>query len=184
MEANKVPLNDIGGTGVFNLMAETLSSTPAAPKHVKPRADVTGAGNVTKVMRLMAEVEARDTFLVGRPLYTRYAPGLSNEAGRAITRSGFWSGVGFVGASIFASGLLLLINGGATAGISPVLLLAGGALATFGWRSAWRAINDIDRPPAEKASAASVASATRGTNKDVDAPWLVPARTRPVSGSR
>ena len=180
MKTTKIPLNDIGGTGVFNLMAEKLSSTPSAPT----QADDTGAGNLTKVMRLMAEAEARDTFLVSRPLYTRYAPGLSSEAGRAITRSGFWSGVGFVGASIFASGLLLLINGGATAGISPVLLLAGGALATFGWRSAWTAINGIDRPSAEKASAASGASATRGSNKDVDAPWLVPVRTRPMSGAR
>ena len=151
MEANKVPLNELGG-----------------------------AGDVTKVMRLMTEAEARDTFFVGRPLYTRYAPGLSSEAGRAITRSGFWSGMGFVGASIFASGLLLLINGGATAGISPVLLLAGGAMAWFGWRNAWKAINGIDQASPEIENAAPAARAAG----DVDAPWLVPMRTRTVSTTR
>jgi hypothetical protein len=184
MEANKIPLNDLGGTGVFNLMAEELSSTPPTPKNAGREVDDSGTGSVTKVMRMMAEVEARDTFLVGRSLYTRYAPGLSSEAGRAITRSGFWSGAGFVGASIFASGLLLLINGGSTAGISPVLLLAGGALATFGWRRAWKAISDIDRPSPDAASPASAASTARGSNNDVDVPWLVPARTRPVSDCR
>jgi hypothetical protein len=112
-------------------------------------------------MRLMAEVEARDSFLVSRPLYTRYAPGLSSDAGRAITKSGMWSGVGFVGASTLAAGLLLLIDGGATAGIALSLILAGGAVAIFGWRSAWKVLDGIDRLSPDAADAASPALSTR-----------------------
>jgi hypothetical protein len=161
MAAIKVPLNDIGGTGVFDLMAEKLSSPPRATQHVGRRGNVSGAGSVTKVMRLMAEVEARDSFLVSRPLYTRYAPGLSSDAGRAITKSGMWSGVGFVGASTLAAGLLLLIDGGATAGIALSLILAGGAVAIFGWRSAWKVLDGIDRLSPDAADAASPALSTR-----------------------
>jgi hypothetical protein len=106
--------------------------------------EVNGAG-VSKLARLMTEAEARDTFAVARPLYTRYAPGLSSEAGRAITRAGVWSGLGFVGASIAAAGLLVVTNGGATVGVGLALLVAGGALATYAWRKSWNVIDSIDQ---------------------------------------
>ena len=111
----------------------------------------------SKLARLMTEAAARDTFAVARPLYTRYAPGLSTEAGHAITRAGVWSGLGFVGASIAAAGLLVVSNGGATVGVGLALLVAGGALATFAWRRSWNVIDGIDRvtPPAAAPAAES-----------------------------
>ena len=177
MEANKVPLNDISDSGVFNLMADNLS----APPWTTPRAGHRGTNNVTKVTRLMAEVEARDTFLVSRPLYTRYAPGLS---GRAITRSGMWSGVGFVGASALAGGLVLLIQGGATAGIALSLILAGGAVATFGWRSAWRILDEIDRVSPDAPDAAPSPCAARRDDGTAMALRLAPAHPRTALGVR
>src|SRR5512140_1602665 len=110
MKANQIPLSDVGGTGIFGLIAESLSSSPRDCERREHRDGKLGA-----VERLMAEAAARDAFLVHRPMYTRYAPGLTSEAGHAITRSGMWSGLGFVGASTLAAGLLLLIDRGASA---------------------------------------------------------------------
>ncbi len=153
MEVNKVPVNDFNG------------ALPA-----RRGDDASAKGSATNVMRLMTEAYGRDSFLVSRPLYTRYAPGLTNEAGRAITRSGMWSGVGFVGASVAAAGLLILVNGGATAGVALAALLAGGAMATYGWRSAWRALDSIDR-----LSAAAPAGTTVAGNGPAAALRIVPA---------
>jgi len=180
MEANKVPQNELGVSEVVNLTPEKRSDPPCAT----PQAGRRGTNSVTKVMRLMAEVKARDSFLVSRPLYTRYAPGLSSEAGRAITRSGTWSGVGFVGASTLAAGLLLLIQGGGTAGIALSLILAGGAIASFGWRSAWRVLDEIDRvSPDARDEAASPCAARRGDGTAM-ALRLAPAHPRTALGAR
>jgi hypothetical protein len=64
---------------------------------------------------------------------------------RAIARSGMWSGVGFVGASFLAAGLQMLINGGVGAATALALVIGGGAVATLGWRSAWKALDAYDR---------------------------------------
>ncbi len=180
MEANKVPQNELGVSEVVNLTPEKRSDPPCAT----PQAGRRGTNNVTKVMRLMAEVEARDSFLVSRPLYTRYAPGLSSEAGRAITRSGMWSGVGFVGASTLAAGLVLLIQGGATAGIALSLILAGGAVASFGWRSAWKVLEgSIGCPPTRGMKRPSPCAARRGDGTAM-ALRLAPAHPRTALGAR
>jgi hypothetical protein len=131
-----------GSPSPFALIAEGLSSPSMGT--VRRRTNAPVAAGETPIMRLMAQAEARDTFLVARPLYTRYAPGLTSEDGRAITRSGMWSGVGFVGASLVAAGLMLLINGEASFLSALGLIVGGGALATFGWRSAWKVLDRID----------------------------------------
>ena len=60
MEANKVPQNELGVSEVVNLTPEKRSDPPCAT----PQAGQPSNDNVTKVMRLMAEVEARDSFRV------------------------------------------------------------------------------------------------------------------------
>jgi hypothetical protein len=183
MDANKVPLSDTGGTGVFDLLAEGLSSPPRAIESAEARKSGAAAGEVSPVTRLMTESEVRDSILVSRPLYTRYAPGLSTEAGRAITRSGMWSGVGFVGASLVAAGLLTLANGGGTAGVALALIIAGGAVATFGWRNAWKVLDRIDRLPAGEA-AASAPGAASGNGGNAVALKIAPAHPRTALAAR
>jgi hypothetical protein len=150
MRANNVPFNAVGNSGIFELLAERLSSPSPAPD---ARSDgVPAAPSNNAIARLMAATEARDTVLVRRPLYTRYAPGLSGPEGRAIARSGLWSRVAFVGASLLVAGLVLLGDGAANALPALGLILGGGALATFGWRSAWKALDRIDPPAAGTAA--------------------------------
>ena len=184
MKATKVPLDNLGGSGVFGLMAGKLSSPPCAACPPTRQGTAPATAQVTQVMRLMAEADVRDSFLVSRPLYTRYAPGLTSEAGRAITVSGMWSGVGFVGASIVAAGLLLLIDGGATAGIALALILSGGAVATFGWRSAWKALDRIDQMSASATAARAPAAATTRDNDNGIARRIASAHPRTALGAR
>jgi hypothetical protein len=148
MKMNDIPLNDIGGTGIFCLMAEEFSATSDAPRAPAQEAEA-ATPEPGPVARLMAQTQARDRVVVDRPLYTRYAPGLSREEWRAISASGAWSTLGFVGASLLGAGLLFVTQGGATLG--SALVLAGGALAAYAWRRAWAALARIDgssTPPA------------------------------------
>jgi len=161
MDVNKIPLNDFEGA----LPAER-------------RDDASAKGSATKVMRLMTEAVGRDSFLVSRPLYTRYAPGLTNEAGRAITRSGMWSGTGFVGASVAAAGLLMLFDGGGTTGVAVAALLAGGATAAYAWRSAWMALDGIDRLAPDATTAAPARGADSSGDGHAAALRIVPAHPR------
>jgi len=158
MKTDHAPLNAVAGTAPFALAPER-SAVPSPGPVARPN-DVPAAGSTTAIMRLMAEAEARDTFLVGRPLYTRYAPGLTSENGRAIARSGFWSGVGFVGASLAAAGMVLLSTGGANPAFVLGLVGGGSALAAFGWRTAWHVLDRVGRPAGGVApdAAASVAA--------------------------
>lgn len=142
MRANYVPFNAVGNGGIFQLLAERLSSSPAR-REARP-ADAFARRPDAAVARLMAENEARDTVLVRRSMYTRYAPGLSSPEGRAIAVSGMWARVGFVGASLLATGLVLLSNHSVGALSSLALVLGGGALATYGWRNAWKVLDRID----------------------------------------
>jgi hypothetical protein len=122
----------------------------------------------TPVLRLMAEANARDAFLTSLPSTpSRYAPGLSPSSERAITLSGFWSGVGFVGASVLAAGLVVLGNGGMhiqSVLLALALVVAGGTVATFAWRNAWSALDRIDTPvtESEPAPAANAETIARG----------------------
>jgi len=151
MNANNVSRNRIDATGQLELVARHLAPLP--PARDAQRDNIPAAAGATAVTRLMAEEQARDTILVSRTLYTRYAPGLSSEDGRAITRSGMWSGMGFVGASVLAAGLLLLTNGGAGKLAALALVIGGGALATFAWRRAWHVLDRLDRSSAGNAGA-------------------------------
>jgi len=120
----------------------------------------------TPVLRLMADANARDTFLTSLPARpSRYGPGLSPASERAIALSGFWSGVGFVGASMLATGLVVFGNSGmhlSGAGLALALVVAGGTVATLAWRKAWNALDRIDTPlpqtePAPTANAQTMA---------------------------
>jgi hypothetical protein len=92
---------------------------------------------------------------------SRYAPGLSRDTQRALATSGLCAGLGFVGASILAAGLLL-VNGGAGVATALALVVAGGAVATFGWRSAWKVLADLEPPHADATAAAVPTGAASG----------------------
>ncbi len=68
------------------------------------------------------------------------APVAHDAGSKEIYRSGFYSNVGFVGASVLAAGLLLLVTGGMPALASLALVAVGGTLAALGWRRAWRVL--------------------------------------------
>jgi hypothetical protein len=63
---------------------------------------------------------------------------------RAFVASGLWLRGGFVGASVFAIGLILLFTGEASALTALTCLVAGGAFAAFAWRRAWAALNRVE----------------------------------------
>ena len=83
----------------------------------------------------------------------RYMPTLTRDARRGLAVSGLWSGLGFIGAGVLAAGLLLLVNGGIGAAIALAMIVAGGAVATVGWRGAWKALAALERRPVEAAGA-------------------------------
>ena len=63
---------------------------------------------------------------------------------RAFVASGLWLRAGFVGASVFAIGLIMLFTGEASALTALTCLVAGGAFAAFAWRRSWAALNRIE----------------------------------------
>jgi len=158
MSANHIPFNAVGNNGIFKLLAERLSSTP--PRQGTRPAGVAAACFASPVTRLMAEAAARDIFVVRRPLYTRYAPGLPGPEGRAIASSAMWSRLGFVGASLLAAGLVLTGDGAASAPTVLGLVAGGGALATYAWRRAWLVLDGID--PASTGNAGPTAPESIG----------------------
>ncbi len=80
-------------------------------------------------------------------------PDVTRATRRSLAVSGLWSGLGFIGAGVLAAGLLMLVNGGIGAVIALVMIVAGGAVATAGWRGAWKALAALERRPAEAAGA-------------------------------
>jgi hypothetical protein len=153
MSANTIPFKAVGTGGVFELLAERLSSLP--PERAASPAGAPAPRRDTPVARLMAEADARDTVVIHRSMYTRYAPGLPGPEGRAIVRCGMWSRLGFVGASLVAAGIVLLGNGGVSALAALGLVVGGGAVAAFSWRQAWKVLDAID----SEAIAASASTA-------------------------
>ena len=62
---------------------------------------------------------------------------------RALSMSAIWLHIGLIGATTVAAGLLELAEG-ATVAWGLVLVLAGGALAMFGWRRGLAALQRLD----------------------------------------
>jgi len=67
-----------------------------------------------------------------------------SENGLALTRNGIWTIAGFIGVNMLVVGLLSLIHGEAGPLSALALALAGGLLAMFAWRSAYRVLDRID----------------------------------------
>ena len=76
--------------------------------------------------------------------YTRNTFDLRNETGRALAKSGLWMIVGYIGASTLTLGLLSIFSGEGNPLTALVFVFAGGALATYAWRSAYRVLDRID----------------------------------------
>ena len=78
------------------------------------------------------------------------------ESGGALFACGMWLRLGFVGASAAVAGIVALFGGDGTP-LSALALAAGGAaLAVFGWRRAYAAV-DVTEP--RNGDPAGVASA-------------------------
>jgi hypothetical protein len=78
-----------------------------------------------------------------------------SAADRVALQSGLWMRAGFVGASVFATGLVsLLSDGGQAAGATAALaaMVVGGAIAWFSWRSVATLLRRIDALEAEAAT--------------------------------
>ena len=83
---------------------------------------------------------------------------LRRESGRALVKSGMWMIVGYTGASVSALGLAWLFDGYANPLAALALVLAGGALALYGWRSGYRVLDRIDAPVTPVAGQARAAA--------------------------
>jgi len=176
MNTNNVPLNGIGSTGPLELMAKHLS-LPSSATGARPD-KMPVAASATAVTRLMTKAQARDATLVGRAQYTRYAPVLRGAEGRAIAVGGLWSYVGFVGASLLVVGLLRLTHGGAGTLAALGLVLGGGALATFAWRSAWNILDRLDQSSAGKVGVTAAAGVASVDTDSRFAPRIASAHPR------
>ena len=99
-------------------------------------------------------------------------PSAPQSANRVAIQSGLWMRAGFVGASVFATGLVSLLSdgeqaAGATAALAAMVL--GGAIAWFSWRSVSLLLRRIDELegaaaalPAAKGNAGAVGLAAGG----------------------
>ncbi len=69
---------------------------------------------------------------------------LRSETGRALTTCGIWMLAAYAGASTLLIGLLRLIHEESAPSSALTLMLAGGALAAFAWRRAYRVLDRIE----------------------------------------
>jgi hypothetical protein len=91
--------------------------------------------------------------------YAQFVPEVRAAEDPGIYRSGAYSTLGFVGASILAAGLLAPFTGIASLTVTVALVLAGAAIASFGWRHAW---NILERIEVVGSSATGTRAATCG----------------------
>ena len=71
---------------------------------------------------------------------------LRSETGRALAKSALWMIGGYIGASTFTFGLLSLVHAEGSVLSALAFVLAGGGFAAYAWRSAYRAVDQIDAP--------------------------------------
>ena len=100
--------------------------------------------------------------LVSGDARTATPPG-TQAAGRIAMQSGLWMRVGFVGASVLATGLVSLLSGGGHATGAPTALAAmviGGAIAWFSWRNVAVLLRQLDELEAAAAATPTASGAT------------------------
>ena len=77
----------------------------------------------------------------------------------ALAASGAWTIGAYVGANLFAIGLVLPLRGEASLIQGIVLAAAGAALALLGWRNAYRQIAALESDTQEATKAGRIADA-------------------------
>ncbi|MEO8304659.1 MAG: hypothetical protein ABI724_11105 [Betaproteobacteria bacterium] len=80
---------------------------------------------------------------------TNFTPDYRSASWRALLASGMWLRAGFVGASVFAIGVITLFSGEWSPATAFASALAGGVFAAYAWR---RALLVIDRADGSEAS--------------------------------
>ena len=97
-----------------------------------------------------------------RNAYWNHIAAVHGESGGALFACGLWLRIGFVGACVALAGIVALFGGDGTP-LSALTLAAGGvALAVFGWRRAYAAVDVIERHEADAAEATSPSVRTAG----------------------
>jgi hypothetical protein len=91
-----------------------------------------------------------------RSAYANDVAATHGESSGALFACGMWLRLGFVGASATMAGIVALFGGDGTP-LSALALAAGGAaLAVFGWRRAYAAV-DVTEPHEDDAAGATSA---------------------------
>lgn len=86
---------------------------------------------------------------------TSFTPDYRSASWRALLASGLWLRAGFVGASVFAIGVIALFSGEWSPTTALASALVGGPFAAFAWRRSWILINRADGLEASPPTAAA-----------------------------
>ena len=100
---------------------------------------------------------------------TSFTPDYRSASWRALLASGLWLRAGFVGAIVFAIGVIALFTGEWSPATALASALVGGPFAAFAWRRAWIIINRADwsEAPPPTAAPAHLAGFTPGVESTV-----------------
>jgi hypothetical protein len=74
----------------------------------------------------------------------RFVPDRRSPAWRALLASTVWLRAGFIGASVFAIGLIMLVTGEGQPMSALASAIAGALLAALAWRHAWTVLSAAD----------------------------------------
>lgn len=74
----------------------------------------------------------------------RFVPERRSPAWRALRASTVWLRAGFVGASVLAIGLIMLVTGEGQPMTALASAIAGALVATLAWRHSWTVLSAAD----------------------------------------
>ena len=86
---------------------------------------------------------------------------MTSERGMALTMSGLWLRVAFVGTSAFAGGLVALFSGEATPALALAIVAIGASVAAIAYRRAWVVLDRIDSDPKPRQSVPTITATHR-----------------------
>ena len=138
MDTRQLSTHDIGGLGIFKLIAEGMASSSGAPSStLAARSSSSSAMSLTGDSRL-AHPAPRVRYEFGR-----LGPDRSTHEARALIRSIMWLRAGFVGASVLAIGVATMAAGNAPLWGALAMVVAGGLLMAYGWRRSWAIVSTL-----------------------------------------
>jgi len=100
----------------------------------------------------------------------------SASADLLLLRSGLWIWLGFVGMSVLAAGMHFVIEGASPLALALLAMPAGGALAAYAWRRAYRVL--------DRAEAAAISANVGADSERETMPSVAVAHSRTVLAER